>query len=116
MGVSVLGVTELGLHFHHKPLLRREIRILAPVRVRGVPRVLHKVRDQVEYQTWFFNVNLHWFDIYEAAHCCCAKLLLLLSLKQGSRSVASMTAIMRSHKHTYEKRDSNYEIKLQSLT
>ena len=39
-GVGIWGVRghgEIGFHFHYKPLLRREIRILAPVRVRGSP-------------------------------------------------------------------------------
>ena len=39
MGVS--GVRDLGEHFHHKPLLRREIRILAQLGLRVAPRFLH---------------------------------------------------------------------------
>ena len=47
-GFRGLGVTELGLHFHHKPLLRREIRILAQLELGlGVaPIFLQKIRAQ----------------------------------------------------------------------
>ena len=52
MGFSgVRGHGELGFHFHHKPLSRREIRILAQLGLGVAPRFLQKVRARPEIWT-----------------------------------------------------------------
>ena len=50
-GAGVRGHWELEFHFHHKPLLRREIRILAQLGLGVAPRFLQKVRARPEILT-----------------------------------------------------------------
>ena len=46
VGAGVRGHWELEFHFHHKPLLQQEIRILAQLGLGVAPRFLQKVRAQ----------------------------------------------------------------------